>query len=72
MGLDHVLRIRDKLQVAYKEMTCDGAKYNEAKWNLIGGIQFKHVKKCLTLLKCNDWVCSDWTLEVVFIVFDEM
>ena len=47
MGLDRVLRIRDKMQVAYKEMTYDGAKYNEAKWNLIGGIQFKHVKKCL-------------------------
>ena len=50
MGLDNVLRIRDKMQVAYREMTCDGPKFNEAKWNLNGGIQFKHVKKCLMFL----------------------
>ena len=45
---------------------------NLAKWNLIGGIQFKHVKNCLMFMKCNDWVCSDWTLDVVFIVRDGM
>ena len=28
-------------------MTRDRAKSNVAKWNLIGGIQFKHVKYCL-------------------------
>ena len=35
------------MQVVYKEMTSDRAKFNLAKWNLIGGIQFKHVKNCL-------------------------
>ena len=59
------------MQVVYEEMKRDGAKSNLAKWNLIGGIQFKQVKNCLTLM-CNDWVCSDWTLNVVFIVSDRM
>ena len=44
--LDNAVRIRDKMQVVYKEMTLDGVKSNKAKWNLIGGIQFKGVKKC--------------------------
>ena len=35
------------MQVVYQEMTHGGAKSNVAKWNLIGGIQFKHVKNCL-------------------------
>ena len=35
------------MQVVYQEMTRGGAKSNVAKWNLIGGIQFKHVKNCL-------------------------
>ena len=42
--LDNAVRTRDEMQVVYKEMTRDGAKSNLAKWNLIGGIQFKHVK----------------------------
>ena len=42
-GLDDAVRIRDKMQVVYKKMTCDRAKYNVAKWNLIYGIQFEHV-----------------------------
>ena len=29
--LDNMVRIRDKMQVAIKEMTCDGAKSNVAK-----------------------------------------
>ena len=33
------------MQVVYKEMTCDGAKSNLEKWNLIVEIQFKQVKK---------------------------
>ena len=39
---------------------------------LNGGIQFKHVKKCLMFLWCNDWVCSDRVLDVALIVFDGM
>ena len=31
---------------------------------------FKHVKNYLTFMKCNNWVCSDWTLGVVFTVRD--
>ena len=38
------------MKVIYKEMTCNGEKSNLAKWNLIGGIQFKHVKNCLMLM----------------------
>ena len=60
------------MQVAIKEMTCDGAKSNVAKYNLIGRIQFKHLKNCLMFMQCNDWVVSDWTLDVVFTVCDEM
>ena len=66
--LDNAVRIRDRMQVVYKESACDGAKSNVAKWNLIDRIQFKHVKNCLMFMKCNDWVCSDWTLDVVFMV----
>ena len=33
-------RIHDKMQVVYREMTCHGAKSNEVKWNLIGGVEF--------------------------------
>ena len=29
-----------------RKITCDRAKSNVAKWNLIGGIQFKHIKNC--------------------------
>ena len=32
------------MQVVYLEMKRDGSNSNLAKWNLIGGIQFKHVK----------------------------
>ena len=35
-------------------------------------IQFKRVKNCLMFMKCIDWVCPDWTLDVVFIVLDGM
>ena len=45
MGLDNAVRIHDKIQIVYKEMTRDRAKYYVAKRNLIGGIQFKHVEK---------------------------
>ena len=38
------------MQVVYKEMTHDRAKPNMEKWNLIGGIQFKHVKNCLMFM----------------------
>ena len=35
------------MQVINKEITQDGAKSNAAKWNLMGGVQFKHVKHCM-------------------------
>ena len=60
MGLENAVRIRDKMHVVYKKMTRDRAKSNVAKWNLIGGIQFKHVRNRLMFMQCNDWVCSDW------------
>ena len=41
VGLDKVVRIRDKIQVVYKEMADEGAKFNVAKCNLIGSIQFR-------------------------------
>ena len=72
MELDSAVRIRNKMQVVYKEMACDGAKSNLAKWNLIGAIPFKHLKNCLMFMWYNDKVCSDWTLDVVFIVRDGM
>ena len=50
VGLDNALRIHDKMQVVYKKMTRDKVKPKVAKWNLIGGIQFKHVKNCLMLM----------------------
>ena len=45
-----MVTIQDKMQVLYKEMTRDEAKSNVAKWNLIGGVQFKHVKHCLMFI----------------------
>ena len=39
-----------KCRFFYKEMTRDGAKSNLVKWNLIGRIQFKHVKNYLMLM----------------------
>ena len=45
-----MVTIHDKRQVLYKEMTRDEAKSNVAKWNLIGGVQFKHVKHCLMFI----------------------
>ena len=50
VGLDNVVTICNKMQVVYKEMTCDGAKSCLAKWNLIGGVQFKHMKHCLMFM----------------------
>ena len=44
--LPTVCEIRDKMQVIYRGMTSDGAEYNLAKWNLLGGIQFRRVKNC--------------------------
>ena len=41
VGLDKAVRIRDKIQVVYKEMAWEGAKFNVAKCNLIGSIQFR-------------------------------
>ena len=70
MVLDNAGKIRDRMQVVYKERACDGAKSNVEKWNLIGRIQFKHVKNCLIFMKYNDCACSDWTLDVVFKVRD--
>ena len=60
------------MQVVYKEMTHNGEKSYLAKLNLIDGIQFRYVKNCLMFMWCNDWVCSDWTLDVVFLVRDGM
>lgn len=48
-------------------MTNDGAKFNLAKPNLIGRIQFKH-KKLHNVHVEQDWVFSHWTLGVVFMV----
>ena len=45
-----MVTIHDKMQVLYKEITRDEAKSNVAKWNLIGGVQFKHVKHCLMFI----------------------
>ena len=53
-------------------MARDRAESNMDKWNLIGGIKFKHVKNGVMFMKCNDWVCSDRTLDVVFIERDGM
>ena len=39
--LGNVVPIRDKTRVVYKGITRDGEKCNEAKWNSIGGIEFK-------------------------------
>ena len=50
VGLDNAVRIRNRMQVVYKKMTLDRAKFNVAKWNLIGEIQFKHVKNCLMFM----------------------
>ena len=49
-----MVRIPDKMQVVYKEMACDGAKSNLAKWNLIGAIPFKRLKNCLMFMWYND------------------
>ena len=38
-----MVRICDKMQVVYKEITCDGAKSTQAKWNLIGGIPWHKI-----------------------------
>ena len=40
MGFKNMVRIHDKMQDVYKEMSCDGAKSSGAKWNLVGGVQF--------------------------------
>ena len=37
------------MQVVYKEIACDEGKSIKAKWNLIGRVQFKHMKNCLKL-----------------------
>ena len=50
VGFDSAARIRDRMQVVYQKMTRDRAKSNVAKWNLIGGIQFKNVKNCLMFM----------------------
>ena len=41
VGLDKAVRIRDKIQVVYKEIACEGGKFNVAKCSLIGSIQFR-------------------------------
>ena len=50
MGSHNAVRICDKMQVVYQEMTHDRGKSNVAKLNFTGGIQFKHVKNCLMFL----------------------
>ena len=50
VGLENVVRIRDKMQVVHMEMTRGGVKSTLAKRNLIGGIQFRHVKNCLLFM----------------------
>ena len=50
VGPHNAVRICDKMQVVYQEMTHDRGKSNVAKLNLTGGIQFKHVKNCLMFL----------------------
>ena len=52
-------------------MTRDGVKSNLAKWKLIGGIQFKHVKNCVMFMQCNDYVYSDRTSDIVYTVRQE-
>ena len=47
---DNAVTIHNKMQVINKEITQDGAKSNAAKWNLMGGVQFKHVKHCLLFM----------------------
>ena len=49
-SVDNAVTIQDKMQVVYKEITHDRAKSNVAKWNLIGGVQFKQVKHCLMFI----------------------
>ena len=46
MVLDNAVRIRDKMQVVYKEMACDRVRSNMEKWDFIGRIQFKYMKNC--------------------------
>ena len=70
--LENAFGICDKMQVAYKEMTHDRAKSKGAKWNLIGEVQFKHMKNCIVFMSCNDWVCSDWILNIISMVLDRM
>ena len=50
VGSHNAVRICDKMQVVYQEMTHDRGKSNVAKLNFTGGIQFKHVKNCLMFL----------------------
>ena len=50
VGFDNAVRICDKMQVVYKKITRDKAKSNVAKWNLIGGIQFEHMKNYLMFM----------------------
>ena len=47
--LDNAFRIHHRMQVVYKEIACDEGKSIKAKWNLIGIVQFKHMKNCLKL-----------------------
>ena len=47
MSLEYLIKCK---LVVYKEMGCDGVKSNVAKWNLIGRIQFKHMKHCLMFM----------------------
>ena len=49
-GSDNAVRIHDQMQVVYTEMTRDEAKSNLAKWNLIDGVQFNHMKNDLMFM----------------------
>ena len=44
------------MQFVYKEMACDRAKSNVAKWNLNGKMQLKHVKNSLISIKLFSYV----------------
>ena len=64
------------MQVVYKVLTRDGVKSKVARVEFIrrkiqsaGELRDKF-KNLLMFTQCNDWVCSDWTLDVVPIAHD--
>ena len=64
------------MQVVYKEMTRDEARSNLLKWNLIGGIQFKHMKNCfcpcsvvIGYVPIDLWTLFSMAIDVIQIVW---